>query len=71
MSVSFLNRFDIEIEPLFACIALYDIKERKKASVHYSINKEWSCSFIHIFSSISLWCENSRMFSFSLFLLFN
>lgn len=32
--MSFLNRFDIEIEPLFACIALYDIKERKKVSVH-------------------------------------
>ncbi|POI34176.1 hypothetical protein CIB84_002072, partial [Bambusicola thoracicus] len=31
-------KFDIEIEPLFACIALYDIKERKKASVHYHIN---------------------------------
>lgn len=32
--VSFPNRFDIEIEPLFACIALYDIKERKKVSVY-------------------------------------
>lgn len=51
MSVSFINRFDIEIEPLFACIALYDIKERKKVSVHYHINKEWNntCSFIHVF----------------------
>uniref|UniRef100_A0A8C3JT96 Dedicator of cytokinesis 8 n=1 Tax=Calidris pygmaea TaxID=425635 RepID=A0A8C3JT96_9CHAR len=33
--VSFLNRFDIEIEPLFACIALYDIKERKKISENF------------------------------------
>uniref|UniRef100_A0A8C3PM81 Dedicator of cytokinesis 8 n=1 Tax=Calidris pygmaea TaxID=425635 RepID=A0A8C3PM81_9CHAR len=28
-------RFDIEIEPLFACIALYDIKERKKISENF------------------------------------
>uniref|UniRef100_A0A8C9MLF3 Dedicator of cytokinesis 8 n=1 Tax=Serinus canaria TaxID=9135 RepID=A0A8C9MLF3_SERCA len=33
--VSFPNRFDIEIEPLFACIALYDIKERKKISENF------------------------------------
>ncbi|NWY01652.1 DOCK8 protein, partial [Nothoprocta ornata] len=28
-------KFDIEIEPLFACIALYDIKERKKISENF------------------------------------
>lgn len=26
----FSDRFEIEIEPLFASIALYDVKERKK-----------------------------------------
>uniref|UniRef100_A0A803V7J3 Dedicator of cytokinesis 8 n=1 Tax=Ficedula albicollis TaxID=59894 RepID=A0A803V7J3_FICAL len=35
-------KFDIEIEPLFACIALYDIKERKKISenFHCDLNSE-------------------------------
>ncbi|KAM8792920.1 dedicator of cytokinesis protein 8 [Eudromia elegans] len=28
-------KFEIEIEPLFACIALYDIKERKKISENF------------------------------------
>ncbi|NXG40960.1 DOCK8 protein, partial [Psilopogon haemacephalus] len=28
-------KFDIEIEPLFACIALYDVKERKKISEYF------------------------------------
>ncbi|XP_054034501.1 dedicator of cytokinesis protein 8 [Dryobates pubescens] len=28
-------KFDIEIEPLFACIALYDVKERKKISENF------------------------------------
>ncbi|XP_041282880.1 dedicator of cytokinesis protein 8 [Onychostruthus taczanowskii] len=28
-------KFDIDIEPLFACIALYDIKERKKISENF------------------------------------
>lgn len=30
--LSFSDRFEIEIEPLFASIALYDVKERKKVS---------------------------------------
>lgn len=39
--VSFPDRFDIEIEPLFACIALYDIKERKKVSVDTVLLFSW------------------------------
>uniref|UniRef100_A0A8C8SR86 Dedicator of cytokinesis 8 n=1 Tax=Pelusios castaneus TaxID=367368 RepID=A0A8C8SR86_9SAUR len=48
LCVSFLNRFDIEIEPLFACIALYDIKERKKISenFHCDLNSEQFKGFL-------------------------
>lgn len=28
--VSFFSRFEIEIEPIFASLALYDVKEKKK-----------------------------------------
>lgn len=31
-SFSFLGRFEIEIEPIFASLALYDVKEKKKVS---------------------------------------
>uniref|UniRef100_A0A674JHA9 Dedicator of cytokinesis 8 n=1 Tax=Terrapene triunguis TaxID=2587831 RepID=A0A674JHA9_9SAUR len=48
LCVSFLNRFDIEIEPLFACIALYDVKERKKISenFHCDLNSEQFKGFL-------------------------
>uniref|UniRef100_A0A8C8STH9 Dedicator of cytokinesis 8 n=1 Tax=Pelusios castaneus TaxID=367368 RepID=A0A8C8STH9_9SAUR len=41
-------KFDIEIEPLFACIALYDIKERKKISenFHCDLNSEQFKGFL-------------------------
>uniref|UniRef100_A0A452HAJ7 Dedicator of cytokinesis 8 n=1 Tax=Gopherus agassizii TaxID=38772 RepID=A0A452HAJ7_9SAUR len=41
-------KFDIEIEPLFACIALYDVKERKKISenFHCDLNSEQFKGFL-------------------------
>ncbi|NXL85452.1 DOCK8 protein, partial [Alectura lathami] len=40
-------KFDIEIEPLFACIALYDIKERKKAkNFHCDLNPDLLRGFL-------------------------
>ncbi|XP_010183486.1 PREDICTED: dedicator of cytokinesis protein 8-like [Mesitornis unicolor] len=41
-------KFDIEVEPLFACIALYDIKERKKISenFHCDLNSDLLRGFL-------------------------
>lgn len=34
-SYSFLDRFEIEVEPMFASLALYDLKEKKKVNMLY------------------------------------
>uniref|UniRef100_A0A663N894 Dedicator of cytokinesis C/D N-terminal domain-containing protein n=1 Tax=Athene cunicularia TaxID=194338 RepID=A0A663N894_ATHCN len=46
-------KFDIEIEPLFACIALYDIKERKKISenFHCDLNPDLLRGFLRSHTS--------------------
>uniref|UniRef100_A0A2K6DVE6 Dedicator of cytokinesis 8 n=1 Tax=Macaca nemestrina TaxID=9545 RepID=A0A2K6DVE6_MACNE len=45
---SFYDRFEIEIEPLFASIALYDVKERKKISenFHCDLNSDQFKGFL-------------------------
>uniref|UniRef100_A0A673GH40 Dedicator of cytokinesis protein 8-like n=1 Tax=Sinocyclocheilus rhinocerous TaxID=307959 RepID=A0A673GH40_9TELE len=43
-------RFDIEIEPLFATMALYDLKEKKKISenFHFDINSDQMKGFLRV-----------------------
>ena len=38
ITLSFIFRFDLEIEPIFACMALYDVRERCKISETFHLD---------------------------------
>lgn len=41
---SYTSRFEIEIEPIFGILALYDIKEKKKVYIFSSLDDLHSCN---------------------------
>lgn len=49
ISLSF-HRFEIEIEPIFASIALYDLKEKKKVRKAFAVVFTISDVFLVVFS---------------------
>ena len=38
ITLSFIFRFDLEIEPIFACMALYDVRKRCKISETFHLD---------------------------------